>query len=305
MGCTCNNSDPTQYVVCAGDSIRIIAPQSVMTQYAAAAGARSSDWTMCVTMAFLAARRMEYWKNSPGDCGSATRLQLSSSSQAIGIAGKGLGAVAAVDPEPLSKGILSGVAAIFGGFTAHHAQAVNTEQATACNVSLSFNYVVGSLEPAVASGQLTAVQASAILAQAYGQLVPQLQAISKQCNLACGHLIAMSALKNFFDDVVFPALEAAANSQGQTFSSVPTNPFAPPPSSSPLFSAPVKTPAPVVPTALPPNVGSYQGSSGFLPQPMNANNMGVGRTSSGGLLTPGTIILIGGVAYVASKVGSA
>jgi hypothetical protein len=310
-GCPCDKSNPNQYAICAGDTIKIIAPTSVMTQYAAQAGAKSTDWTMCVTMAFLAARRMEYWKNTPGDCGSATKLQLTGSFTGIATAGKGLTAAASLDPEPISKGILAGVAAIFGGFTAHHAQAVATEQSVACNVSLSFNYVVGSLEPAVAGGQISAVQASAILGQAYGQLVPQLQTIAKPGNLGYGHLIAMKALYNFFDDIVFPAMEAAARSQGYaapppSFTAPPANPYMPAPSSPPLFTAPAAFPQPPAPSALPPSVGTFQGSSGYVPIPMNANNPGVGPTgAASGWLTPGTILVIGGIAYVASKAGGA
>lgn len=299
MGCPCDVNNPSSYLSCAGDTVRLIAPQSVMTQYAAQAGASSANYSMCLAMMFLAARRMEYWKVSPGDCGSPGTAVLGTTFKVeTGVIG-GLRLGAAVDPEPISKGILTGVAAIFGGFTAHHAAAVATEQQTLCGVTNAFNYTMNQLETALTSGQITAVQASAVLENAFNQLNPNLAAIRSGQNAAWGYQIAMTALKNFAEGVVFPALQSLAMGQvpvtpgvANTFN-LPTAPpslpsyVAPPPNGNPLSI----------------NVGGYQGQSGYIPTPMNGQNTGIGETSN--LLpfsiTPGEIILIGGVAFVASQ----
>jgi hypothetical protein len=295
MGCPCDVNDPTKYLSCAGDTVRLIAPQSVMTTYAAQAGASSSNFSMCLTMMFLASRRMEYWKVNPGDCGSPGTQVLGSTFKIETGVIAGLRTGAAVDPEPISKGILAGVAAIFGGFTAHHAQAVATEQQTLCGVSNAWNYVADQLEQGLAAARISAVQASGILENAYSQLNPQLNAIKKGQNAAWGYQIAMTALKSFSEQVVFPALEALG--EGQVPAPAPlTITNAPPTLSTYVPPAPNINP-------LSQGVGGYQGNSGYVPAPLTGTNMGVGETSSilPFSLTPGTIVLIGGVAFVASN----
>lgn len=299
MGCPCSVSDPTQYLQCAGDTVRLIAPQSVMTTYAAQAGASSSNYSMCLTMAFLAARRMEYWKVQPGDCGSPGTAVLGTTPVIEKYVQSGLQTGAAVDPEPISKGILAGVAAIFGGFTAHHAAAVATEQQTLCGVAGGFNSLMTQLESAVAGGQLSAINANSVMDSAFLTLNASLNQIKKGQNAAWGYQIAMTALKNFAEGVVFPALEALAN--GQAPGSVNAN----------QFNTTGTTPAPFAYAPPPPNsnplglgtVGLFQGASGYTPAPMTGTNMGTGVTSASipFSLTPGTILVIGGVAFVASE----
>ena len=293
MGCPCDVNNPQSYIGCAGDIVRQIAPASVMMQFAAGAGASSSNYSMCLAMMFLYSRRIEYWKVAPGDCGSPGTAVIGTTFQVETGVTKGLGVAASVDPEPISKGILAGVAAIFGGFTAHHAQAVATEQSTLCGVSNSFNYMMNQLEPALLSGQVSAVNASAIMHNAVPALNASLNSIKSGQNAAWGYQIAMTALVNFCDQVVFPALEANSPNAKPT-PAVNQNAV-------PVYQQPPPGPAMPQPVAITPITPELIGS----PSPgMNANNMGVGPLS-GSLplsITPGTIVVIAGVAYLVGRV---
>lgn len=268
---------------CASAALQPLAPDSVLMQYAAQAGARSSDFTMCLAMAFLITRRLLYWKRTPGDCGSPAQVQ---GNLGLGI-GSGLGGAASVDPEPVSKGILSGIAIIGDLFGAHHAQAVATEQMTLCSVSVQFNSLLVQIEQAVKGGQISPDQASAYLQQANSALDSTLAGIAKQCDAACGFRIGMRALVSFMSDIGFPAL-------------APSNPV------SGLFPTP--------PVASPGAPGTYNpppASTSPFPPPsriFSGGNAGFGPTSTPSLpfsIDPGTILIIGGVAYVASRAGAA
>ena len=241
---------------------------------------------------------MEYWKVQPGDCGQPGTQVLGSTPVIESYVMKGLGTAASVDPEPISKGILSGVAAIFGGFTAHHAAAVASEQSVLCGVTGSFNYLMNNLEAALLNGRINANDASTILQQATPQLNAALNTIKSGQNAAWGYQIAMTALINFANAVIFPALQAATVA--------PQVPAAQQPS---VASQVIPTPAMGQPVAMPGEL--MLGSGGYVQTPatpgMNANNMGVGPAyAPAGInlpftLTPGTIIVIGGVAFVASR----
>jgi hypothetical protein len=311
MGCPCDVNNPATYLNCSGDVPRIIASRAIMMQYAALAGASSSNYTMCLTMTFLAARRMQYWKVVPGDCSSAGTQVVNTSGQVeVGVQ-RGLATGAAVDPEPISRGILAGVAAIFGGFTAAHAQAVASEQNTLCAVSQSFNYVATQLEEAVSAGQLDTANASSIMEQAIIKFNAQLNPIKSGQNAAWGYQIAMTALKNFEEEVVFPALQTLAQGQAPsapatgTGLNIPT--FAPSAPATYVPPTPPQIPALSQPISLLPNSAgnSYQGASGFVPTQMTGTNMGVGATTSilPASITPGTVVIIAGIAYVASRPG--
>jgi hypothetical protein len=240
-------------------------------------------------MMFLYSRRMQYWKVTPGDCGSPGTAVLGSQFQIERSAQVGLGTAAALDPEPISKGILAGVAAIFGGFTAHHAAAVSNEQSTLCGVVNAYNYVLNQAEQGVMSGQINANTAAGIVQQAFGQLQGNLNSIKKGQNAAWGYQIAMTALNNFEMKIVLPALQASHQLAGVPATSVVQN----------TPASNVQPTAYVPQVIAPTQVLSSQGANSG----MNANNSGVGPTSIGlpFQLTPGTIVLIGGVAFVASE----
>jgi hypothetical protein len=279
MGCKCQTS--IDYANCNQAAVQQLVDDATITRYAASAGAKSSDWTLCVVKSFLYARRLIYSKVSPGDCGTQSYGQLSSPGSFAAI---GLGGAAQVDPEPISKGILSGLASITGIFGAHHAQAVITEEDTICKVSSYLNSSLASLENAVKAGNVSPDSASQILSQVGGQLDPLLGQIAKPCNAACGFRIGIRALVSFMTDIGFPLLAPSSLSDALFSQPVLASPGAPGTYGSAGSTTPLPQP-------------TYQGASGPLPNPFNANNMGSGPSS---LLSPGTLIVIGGIVYAAS-----
>jgi hypothetical protein len=293
MGCGCSNNNPQAYLACSSTTPLPLVDDSTYTNFAAQAGARSSDFTMCLAKAMLISRRMIYFKATPGDCGTQG---YAISSPDLSVA-RGLGSTASLDPEPISKGILSGLAAIFGGFGAAHAQAVATEQSTLCQVAVTFNQTIQALEQYVSSGQLSPDQASAILAQVVAQLDPVMAKIAKPCDAACGYRIGMQALNNFMSSIGFTAL--APQSSLQALSSVTTPPPASPGAAG-TYGAPGGT-APL-PGVLPPS-SPLPSQSGIS---LNANNAGVGLTSQPGLPSSfpvGALVVIGGIVYIATRPG--
>lgn len=301
MGCGCQPGTNTwdAYISCGSVTPQPLVPDSVLVNYAASAGAKSSDWTLCYAVACMKTRRMIYWKASPGDCGTQG-IALNSSTIISMKVGSGLGAAASVDPEPISKGILAGLTAILGGFTAVHAQAVATEQQTGCAVAISFNQAASQLEQAVSQGLIDANTASSIMQQVVQQLQAALSPIVKTGNFGAGMRIALNAMQSFFTDVVFDALTPAQNIP------IITPITAPRPIASPgapgTYAGSVGSGYPT-PPGFPSTPTLYQGASGYTPTPLSGQNLGVGITSNPTpiSLTPGTIIIIGGVAYVASE----
>jgi len=248
---------------------------SVLVNIAASVGATSKDWTLCFAVAAMKARRLIYFRSIPGDCGTKN---LSLPGQTIGelAASQLTGQAASLDPEPISKGILSGISSIVGIFGAHHAAAVKNEQDTNCAVSTGYNQAATSIEQAVIQGLMPPDQASALIGQVAAQLDPVLAAITKQCNVSCGMRLALKALVKYNEQIVMQALTPATNIPGLT---------------------PFLSPEPVASPGAP---GTFQGASGYTPTPMNGGNMGVGSTSFPflGNLSVGEVVIIGGIAYV-------
>lgn len=93
---------------------------------------------------------------------------------------------AALGSVPVVGGALKG---LFGAFTAHHAQAVRTEQATLCQAVPDANNFLRSIDALVASGQLDASSAVAAMQQGLQQWRVEVRAILKdtggKCNAAC------------------------------------------------------------------------------------------------------------------------
>jgi hypothetical protein len=239
------------------------ADDPTLESIAASAGAQSQNWTMCLAMVFLKTRRMVYWKVRPGDCGSrAYFIAPGATSIGAGILGSG----ASIDPEPVSKSILAGLAAIFGGFTAAHAAAVQREQDTLCEISTAYNQAIQQIEGAVAAGRLDAVNASSILDSIIQQLDPGLGAIAKPVNAAYGFRLALRALQIYNENYVFPGLApvATVTIPGLVPVQVPSlAAFTPSPAPSPgAPSAPPLTGA--VPTILPTSISLPSGSEGLI-----------------------------------------
>lgn len=224
MSCGCSTSG-TAYAQCAGVTIADPQPDSVMKMWAAQVGAPTTGtnaWAACIISAFLQTRRFIYWKNSPGDCGSNTAINLGVSGQVQGIAAL----AASADPEPISKSVLTGIAQVFGVFTASHAKAVSNEQATLCDVANAYNQNAFALEKLVQAGQYTPAQASAALGQIVAQLQALLQTIQNPCtsgkfNAACGYKFGLDALLAYNTSVVYPSLYRAPAAVVQTSAGTP------------------------------------------------------------------------------------
>ena len=306
FNCTCaSGKTGVDYQTCTGAAAQRLpnVPDSVLMNYAATAGATSSNFSMCGATACLIARRLIYYKCTAGDCGAPGFAVTNPGAAITAGVTKGASAAAIADPEPISKAILTGMAAIFGGFTSAHAAAVQTEQETLCSVSVNYNSAVQGLEQAVEQGVMLPAQAASVLDQISLQLDNVLAALAKPCNASCGFRIYIKALNLYFDDQVFSALAPSVNIPGIT----PL--LAPPPVASaatPGTSAPNVQQVPTGVT-IPPNVGNYTGASGYIPTPLNANNAGVGATAALSIpsnLPVGAIVLIGGIAYIASRPGA-
>lgn len=134
--------------------------------------------------ACLIARAFLYEKQSPGDCGNAGGFNISGAGTNSNIT-KGLATAATYDPEPISKGILSVFASIGGVFTAHHAQAIVTEQQTLCTVSQQVNQAWFQIDSAVAAGTLSSSVAISTLQSVDSQATTEMARIKKTCNAAC------------------------------------------------------------------------------------------------------------------------
>jgi hypothetical protein len=251
---------------------------SVLVNIAATAGARSTDWTLQFCVAAMVARRMIYMRSTPGDCGSGN-ISLPGQTLAELQGAKAVAGAAQLDPEPISKGILTGISSIVGIFGAHHAAAVKTEEDTNCAVATGYNQAASSIEQAVMQGVLPPDQGSALITQVVAQLDPVLARIAKNCNVSCGARLALKSLAIFNQQIAMAMLAPKTNFPGLT-----------------ALLAPPSVASPGAP-------GTYQGASGPTSNPLTGGNGGVGLTSGvlPDTITPGEIILIGGVAYVASS----
>lgn len=253
-----------------------VVDDSTLLNIAAGAGARSSDFTMCLAMAFLKTRRMIYWRVTPGDCGTknidvsgltATEANLES-------LGGGIGAklLAVPDPTMVTKAagaILTGLSSIFGVFTQAHIQAVQTEETTLCQVSIKYNGTMQEIENAVAAGRLSPDNANAFMDELQQQLDPVLTSIAKKCcgqgscDAACGFRIALRALQTFNKKYVFPALAPVISFLGPV-----TSLFTPAVQASAGAPGTSNNPAPPmnsgVPTMMPTSVSLPGGENGLI-----------------------------------------
>jgi hypothetical protein len=210
-GCQPPNTG-ANYAQCTGVTIVSPEPDATLRMYAGRVGTPLSGknaWVGCLVAAFLLTRRMIYFKQRPGDCGTQTAVNVGAS----GTAAAALGLSAAADPEPLTKGLLTGIATVFGAFTAHHVKAVQVEQATLCDVANAYNQNAYALEQLVQAGQYTPPQAAAVLQQVASQLHTYLSSISRDGNAAYGFAYALDALVLFNAEIVYPALYRAPASQ--------------------------------------------------------------------------------------------
>lgn len=134
--------------------------------------------------ACLRVRGMIYWKNSYGDCGTATRVA-PSATQIAGVATKGI---------PVIGSVISNILGLFG---AGHAQAVATEQSTICDVANKCNSAIPQIDAAVASGALSVQDAISTMQKAMTMLIAELGTIKKDCNAACVYTSVCQAHADF------------------------------------------------------------------------------------------------------------
>lgn len=186
-----------------------------LSTWAAKAGARSSDWTMCFTVSCLVARRILY---SAAPCpvqGGRYGSSISDIDKGIGV---GLASASKFDPEPISKSILVTITAVFGFFTQHHAQAVANEQKTLCQSTGAYNQFADQIEAALKAGQITVQNAIGALEQAVSQISQIISSVAGKgtsgCNAGCGHLIALEALRQYNEAVYYPSLVSGVANGG-------------------------------------------------------------------------------------------
>jgi len=174
---------------------------------------------VCILM--LRYNRMAYCKSQPGDCGSPqssgglSPYAIAQSSGGIagasfGIAGAigGAGSAAAATAATASL-VLAPVGVLIGVFStvsAHHKQAVATEQTTLCQVVNAWNGVLDNLEPAVAGGNVSLQQAIQYLQNAHDALVSMLKSIEKNYNAAFYYHCVLDSLLAFNKKYVMPSL---------------------------------------------------------------------------------------------------
>jgi hypothetical protein len=159
--------------------------------------------------ACLRARAILYYKENPGDCGTATpvpggglvqglklgSLGLSTATKIAGLAG-----LASTTLGAVTAGIGLVLGPIISIFT-HHAQAVANEQATLCQVSSAATPYIQGIDKEFFSGQETAADAIAAMRTLAQQLIQGLASISNasaiKCDAACYYQGIMAAHADF------------------------------------------------------------------------------------------------------------
>lgn len=197
-----------------------------------------------VVEASLIARGLIYFKNSPGDCGTPTPLDLenasfakaggsvASSGLSLGLGLAGIGGAAA---GAATAGLSVAITAVVEIFT-HHAEAVANEQATICKVAGVTNQIIPHIDRLVATGAISPADGVGQMENFVEQLNAQLGTIEKTCNAACFYQGVMDAHADFVK-TYYPALAPPQIA--------PVAPFSPPvadhnaPGGVPLIAAPI------------------------------------------------------------------
>lgn len=223
MSCGCTVGNAASYASCEGGAVIDQTPDAQLSTYAAQAGASSNNFTMCLAIAYLKTHRIFYFKNSPGDCGTTSSIQVSVGGQILktapGVAGAGLGIAGGLGTTSIAGvglGVLGAATAGVGllalpvlAITAHHAAAVANEQKTLCDVSVAFNQAIPAIESAVQTGNASVAQASQALDGIASQLDSVLATIAKpntSPNAATGFRIGLKALVLYYKAIILPQL---------------------------------------------------------------------------------------------------
>lgn len=255
-------------------------PQALRAQCATVAqrnvppGAPASFVMTCT--ASLIGRGIFYWKQNPGDCGANYPLDLTNASltgSAGSIAASIAGSFGASIP-----GLGAAVQAIESIF-AHHAQAVQTEQTTICQVASVINKVLAYYDDIVRRGLISPSTAYTAMQQYLAQVNAKLQTIYKSCNASCVYIGILAAHADFVK-TYYPAIapvQVAAHAPGappavngtrpggviQVGGALPSIWTPAPPTPAPPFFTPTFHPPTVVNGVLVPPVVTVSASAKF------------------------------------------
>lgn len=197
---SCPTTTPQAYAQCAGAPI--VLSESQVATFADRVGASggSNNWVHTYTVACLLANRLIYWKVSPGDCGTATKIQPS-----IGGAVAQQYVAGALSTIPIAGGLLS-MLSQFLPFQ-HHAQAVATEQSTLCDVALNWNGFCNAIEYALQSGQIPLQDAIQRMQTESATLQAEANTIvNGKINAAYGVVKALKAMTILNAEMIYPSL---------------------------------------------------------------------------------------------------
>jgi hypothetical protein len=170
---------------------------------------RGCSWDSYGILVTLVARRILYYKKTPGDCGSTTTVSPSNLATGLKYGGLGIGTASSV--STLALGATAGLSVGLGVATAgvglilapimgilqHHQQAVANEQATVCAVATASAQAIPQVDALVKSGQITAKQGIDAMTLVVQQLTTALQPILKGCNAACCYIAELNAHLDF------------------------------------------------------------------------------------------------------------
>ena len=197
------------------------------------AGVKRPDF-MAQGEAFLRARTIAYMKKHPGDCGGSFIPQGSNALQAVKLSQAALGGASAIGTAvgatalsavlgPLTLGFSLG-AIPFTLIEAHHAQAVQTEETTLCQLTGGFNVTAQAIEKAVRENQISERDADAYIENLSDNIVQGLEQIKKVCNAACYYQGFIRAYQDFCINFLYPNIENGSIPQ---YDPADSNPYAP------------------------------------------------------------------------------
>lgn len=161
------------------------------------AGAPPNFETVCT--ASLIARGIIYFKQSPGDCGTPTKIDFSDVGAVQSIA-NGITAMAGASLPGIGQAVK-----IISDIFAQHDIAVANEQKTICSVANTLNSVINYYDRLVSAGSISPSTAYAGMQNYLSQVNGKLQTIEKQCNAACVYSGIISAHSDFVQ-IYYPVL---------------------------------------------------------------------------------------------------
>jgi hypothetical protein len=177
------------------------------------------DWIRCYAMAVLRVRRLMYSKGDfaglYGSCGEPSGGSTGATALAAGTKGlsalSGAGTLGLVALPSILGPITFGIGLLALPFIAifrHHAQAVQKEQTTLCDVTYAWNQFADAVEAALQQGKISLADARTQAGSLGSEIDSALAGISKTnpCNAGCGVRYAVKALVLYNQEVIYPSL---------------------------------------------------------------------------------------------------